>query len=60
MRVIDTGHTITLIHHVYIVHYPDGSTEEIIPASCVRNPGDEAAWVLQRARDNWARRRRGT
>ena len=54
--VTDTGHTLSLLHRVYCVEYPDGSTEEVIPVQCKRDPGDERAWVLRRARATWAKR----
>lgn len=55
-RVVDTGHTLTLLHRVYRVEYPDGSTEEVIPAQCKREAGDEYSWVLRRARATWRQR----
>ncbi len=55
-RVVDTGHTLTLLHRVYRVEYPDGSTEEVIPVQCKRTASDELQWVLRRARATWAKR----
>ncbi len=55
-RVVDTGHTLTLLHRVYRVDYPDGTTEEVIPVQCKRDAGDELAWVLERARRRWQER----
>lgn len=54
----DTGHTLTPLHRVYRVRYPDGTTEEVIPAQCKREAGDEMEWVMRLARAKWARRRR--
>lgn len=56
-RVVDTGHTLTLLHRVYRAEYPDGTTEDIIPVQCKRDAGEELRWVLRRARARWARRR---
>ena len=56
--VVDTGHTVSLIHRIYAVTYPDGATEEIIPAQCARDAGDELAWVRRRAGAKWRRRQR--
>ena len=53
-----TGDTVTLIHRVYMVTYPDGTTEEVMPAQCKRAAGDEMAWVVRRARAEWRRRQR--
>ena len=54
--VVDTGHTLLLLHRVYRIEYPDGTTEEVIPAQCARNVGDELQWVLRRARRKWQER----
>ena len=59
MRVIATGNTVTLLHHVYRIEYPDGSSEEVIPAACKREPGDELRWVLRRAKATWRKRQGG-
>jgi hypothetical protein len=48
---------LTLLHRVYRVRYPDGTTEEVIPAQCKRNAGDEMEWVMRLARRTWAKRR---
>lgn len=54
--VVDTGHTVSLLHRVYAVTYPDGTTEELIPVQCKRTSEDERAWVLARARATWRQR----
>lgn len=54
--VVDTGHTVSLLHRIYKVEYPDGTTEELIPVQCKRTAGDELAWVLARARATWRQR----
>jgi hypothetical protein len=58
--VTDTGCTVTLLHRVYLVRYPDGTTEDLIPVQCKRTSEDERAWVLARARATWRRRQRET
>lgn len=58
--VVDTGCTVTLLHRVYLVRYPDGTTEDLIPVQCKRTSEDERAWVLARARATWRRRQRET
>jgi hypothetical protein len=55
--VTDTGHTLTLLHRVYRIEYPDGSSEEVIPAQCKRDAPAELAWVMKRARATWRKRR---
>jgi hypothetical protein len=54
--VTDTGCTVTLLHRVYHVLYPDGTTEELIPVNCKREASDEYIWVLRRAKRTWAKR----
>ena len=56
--VVATGNTVTLLHHEYRIEYPDGTTEELIPAACKRDAVDEYAWVMRRAQAEWRRRRR--
>ena len=58
--VVSTGHTVTLLHTVYRVHYPDGTVEEVIPVQCKRDAGDEMEWLLRRARATWRKRQRIT
>lgn len=58
--VTDTGHTISLLHHIYAVKYPDGTSEEVIPVQCKRDASDELQWVLRRARATWKARQRIT
>ena len=55
-RVIATGDTLTLLHHVYRIDYPNGTSEEVIPAQCKRDAEGEMEWVMRRARVEWKRR----
>ncbi len=59
MRVVATGHTVTLLHNVYRIEFPDGTSEDVIPVQCKRDAGDEMEWVLRRARATWRKRQRG-
>lgn len=56
--MVATGNTVTLLHNVYRIDYPDGTSEDVIPVQCKRDASDELAWVLQRAHRTWAKRRR--
>jgi len=55
--VVATGDTVTLVHTVYTVLFPDGSVETLIPAQCKRDAGDELAWAYRWAHAEWATRR---
>jgi hypothetical protein len=58
--VTATGDTVSLLHNIYLVVYPDGTTEELVPVQCKREAADEMEWVLRRARATWKRRQRST
>lgn len=58
MTVYATGHTVTLLHRLYEIRYPDGTTEDVIPVQCKRDAGDEMEWVMRRARAMWRKRQR--
>lgn len=55
--VIDTGHTVSLLHRLYEIRYPDGTTEEVFVAECHGTPSQNCERVKRRARATWAKRR---
>jgi hypothetical protein len=55
-RVIETGHTVRVLHPVYRIQYPDGRWETYIPGLVDIQQCRERA--MERARRRWARLRR--
>lgn len=57
-RVIDTGHTVSLLHRLYDVTFPDGTTEEMFIIECNGDTPEELdGRANRRARQRWQQRR---
>ena len=52
-QVTDTGHTVTLVHRLYEVRYPDGTREELFVLE-VGSDDDVDERAKHRARKRWA------
>lgn len=58
--VRDTGHTVNLLHRLYEIRYPDGTTEEVFAVEGNgAKPSETYERVKRRARRQWAQRQQG-
>ena len=60
-RVVDTGHTVSVLHRLYEIRYPDGTTEEMFLAECAGGTSQaNLERAKRRARRRWQERQQIT
>ena len=54
-RVVDTGHTVSVLHRVFEAQMPDGETEDVLVPEC-GTTGELYTEVKRLARRRWQER----
>lgn len=58
-RVVDTGHTVSVLHHVFEAQMPDGQTEDVLVPECATT-AELYAEAKRLARQRWQERQQST